>query len=136
MLVVIWWIVFNKKVSNISQFKEIFLYGSIGIIPLAMGAVNIVVPFIKGQLKIAKPLSDMVVSSIELPNYSKDLGIRENIRNDLLEVWLKKNKKTKKYKKRLVIFVDELDRCSDKGITELFEALQLFLSVEQIGIVL
>ncbi|GCD11313.1 KAP family P-loop NTPase fold protein [Clostridium tagluense] len=138
-LVVTWWIFFNKKVSDISQFKKILFYGFVGIIPLTMGAVNIVIPFIKGQLKIVKPLSDMVVSNIELPDYSKNLGIRENIKNDLtdlLEVWLKKDKKTKKYEKRLVIFVDELDRCSEKGITELFEALQLFLSVKQISIVI
>lgn len=138
-LVVIWWIVFNKKVNDILQFKKAVLYGIIGIIPLAMGAVNIVIPVIKSQLKVAKPLSDMVVSNIELPDYSKDLGIRENIKNDLtdlLEVWLKKDKKTKGYERRLVIFIDELDRCSDKGITELFEALQLFLTVEQVGIVI
>lgn len=138
-LVIVWWIIFNKKVNDITQLKNLFLYASIGILPLAMGVVNIVVPFLKSQLKIAKPLSDMVVSNIGLPDYSKDLGIRENIKNDLtdlLEVWLKKDKKTKRYEKRLVIFIDELDRCSDNGITELFEALQLFLSVDQIGIVI
>ncbi len=54
----------------------------------------------------------------------------------VIEGWFKKDKKTKKYEKGIVIFIDELDRCSDKGITKPFEVLQLFLSLEQIVIVL
>lgn len=138
-LIVIWWCIFNYQVVDLSKTKEVFLYGSLGIFPLIMGFVNIIIPFIKSQITIAKPLSDTVVTNMELPNYSKDLGAKESIKEDLmdlLDVWLKKQKNTDSYKERLVIFIDELDRCSEEGIVELLEALQLFLSVEQIVIVI
>ena len=138
-LIIVWGVIFNKKIGTIQEFKKIFLYSYIGIIPLAMGVVNIIVPFIKSQMKIAKPLSDMVETNINLPSYTKDLGIRENIKEDLtdlLEVWLKKDKENEEYNERLIIFVDELDRASEQGILELLEALQLFLSMKQIVIII
>jgi hypothetical protein len=138
-LIISWGFMFNKNIGSIQEFKKILLYGSIGIIPLVMGVINIIIPFIKSQIKIAKPLADMVETNINLPSYTKDLGIRENIKEDLedlLEVWLKKDKTNKKYKERLIVFVDELDRASEKGILELLEALQLFLSMKQIVIII
>lgn len=138
-LIVFWGFMFNKNITGIQEFKKILLYGSIGIIPLVMGVINIIIPLIKNQIKIAKPLADLVETNINLPSYRKDLGIRENIKEDLedlLEVWLKRDKNNKKYKERLIIFIDELDRASEQGILELLEALQLFLSMKQIVIVI
>ncbi|NFE82323.1 hypothetical protein FC820_07215 [Clostridium sporogenes] len=137
--IVIWWCAFNYSISNLSQFNKFFLYGSLGIFPLIMGIINIIIPFIKSQIKMAKPLYYTIVTNMELPDYSKDLGTKENIKEDLkdlLDVWLKKEKNTDNYEERLVIFVDELDRCSDTGIIELLEALQLFLSIKEIVIVI
>ncbi|MCC5909728.1 MAG: hypothetical protein JJT76_04755 [Clostridiaceae bacterium] len=139
LIICVWWVIVNKKTSNLSQLNKILFYSSISIVPVVMGIINIVIPFIKNQMKTAMPLSDMVINKIELPDYSKDLGYRESIKEDfkdLLEVWLKKQKKSDLYDERLVIFVDELDRCSEQSIVELLESLQLFLSVKHVVIVL
>lgn len=133
-LVVIVWGILIKTLD----IKGLGSYIYTGIIPLLMLISSTIIPLIKTIQKLSKPLSDQVVVNLELPNYKKELGLRENIKEDLkdlLDVWLKKTK-DKKYKERLVIFVDELDRCSDKGITEFFEAMQLFLPVEHIVIIL
>ncbi|MEG0774362.1 P-loop NTPase fold protein [Clostridium sp.] len=138
-LIIVWGFIFNKNIVSMQEFKKVFVYSYIGIIPLAMGVINIIVPFIKSQIKIAKPLAEMVETNINLPSYTKDLGIRENIKEDLtdlLEVWLKKSKDSKGYNERLVIFVDELDRASEQGILELLDSLQIFLSMKQIVIVI
>ncbi|UOK62195.1 KAP family NTPase [Paenibacillus sp. OVF10] len=63
-----------------------------------------------------------------MPKYKLKLGVREEVKeslNDLLKVWLKEDEK-------IVILVDELDRCSEKTIVEFFSALQLFISVKGI----
>ncbi|HYF81735.1 MAG TPA: P-loop NTPase fold protein [Clostridia bacterium] len=153
----IWGYYFYKDANNLSELKKMIVYSSLGIIPLIMSITNVIIPFIKNQIKFIKPLSDRVVANVDLPSYDNELGIRENIKEDLkdlLHVWLKNNKQgnvkiaehTKKLLKpslkmnqrreRIVLFVDELDRCSEKGIIEFLDALQLFLGVEDLVIIL
>lgn len=132
LLVVGWWFIINNKAINFKNINSIVLVSSLGAIPIIMSIVNVIVPFIKNQISITKPLSDLVVSNIELPNYTKQLGHKETIKedlNDLLDVWL--HSKEAERKDTLVICIDELDRCSEEGILELLEALQLFLSIKQ-----
>ena len=76
---------------------------------------NIGLPFIKGQLEFIKPLSDQVLSIIETPDYSEELGSRENVKNsfsDLIKIWINKDKE------RILLFIDEQDRCSDKTVVD------------------
>lgn len=120
------------KSIEASKLKEAIISSTLGIVPLILTITNIVIPAIKGQLKLAKPIANYVTSNMIYPSYDDELGNKENLKedlNDLLAVWLVKNE-------RIVIFVDEIDRCSDKGIIELLESLQLFLKVKDIVIVM
>lgn len=70
---------------------------------------------------------------MEFPNFKQDLGLRENVRENLenlLDAWI--NNKNEK----IIIMVDELDRCTDKAVYEFFNALQLFLSIKGVIVIL
>ncbi|MFA9559292.1 P-loop NTPase fold protein [Evansella sp. AB-rgal1] len=127
------WLWFISKPENTFIDIRENIITMVGIIPLILFITNIFIPFIKQQLEFLKPLSSRVFSLMKTPDYKKELGARENIKsnlNDLLNVW------TRGKNERIVIFIDELDRCSEKTISEFFNALQLLLSVKGITVVL
>ena len=71
----------------------------------------------KKLLSASIPLSKKVIDTLKMPSYVEQLGTRERVSDDLkilLKAWLPKNNQ------KIVIFVDELDRCSEKGISEFF----------------
>lgn len=135
-------LIISKNINILTDIRKLFIFGTIGLIPAIMLLTNIVIPFLKKQLEFVQPLSDRLITNMELPNYREDLGIRENIKDNLqtlVNIWLKKVRSGEEdceHKERLVIMVDELDRCSEKVITEFFEALQLFLPIKSIVIIL
>lgn len=153
-LIFLWTLWIEKDSNNFSNLSTLLLYISSGLIPISLVLVNILIPFIKGQIKLAKPLSDKVIQNTSMPNYMKDLGEKEHFVEDLydlLNVWLKKSKIKEKrsnhkkriksdisydYKERMLLFIDDMDRCTEEGIIELLEALQLFLEVKPLVIVL
>lgn len=105
------------------------------IIAIIIMIAKLIIPVAKGLLQSALPLSDKIVNNISLPNYVDKLGQRENIKKDLsilTDAWLRRWKKANK---RLVLIIDELDRCSEKGIVEFFQSMQLFLKVPQVVII-
>lgn len=127
-----WIMYFGSTDTPISEIKNNVL-GIVGIVPLIMFITNLLIPFIKQQLAFIQPLSSRVLSVLKFPDYKQELGSRENIKStlkDLLKVWIEgKNE-------RIILFIDELDRCSEKVISEFFNALQLLLSVKGITVVL
>lgn len=127
------WLYFTGVNSiSLNDLRSSFI-GIIGIVPFIMFITNILIPFIKQQIIFIQPLSNRIISNIELPNYKQNLGFRENIKdslNDLLKAWINKEDQ------KIVIIVDELDRCSCRTISEFFNALQLLLSTEGIIIIL
>jgi hypothetical protein len=67
---------------------------------------------------------------LDVPNYSKRLTTEQQVEQDLKRLLgIIKNNSGKK-ESRLVIFIDDLDRCSPNHITEVLEALNLFISSE------
>jgi hypothetical protein len=124
--------ILGTNIKSIDKIKSTVL-SIAGIIPFILFVTNVLIPFIKEQLKFIQPLSNRIISNIELPDYKKDLGSRENIReslDSLLKAWISESDE------KIVIMVDELDRCTDKAIFEFFNALQLFLSVRGIVVIL
>ena len=66
------------------------------------------------------------------PDYQENLGFRHEIETTfrtLREAWLKPDE-------RLLIVIDDLDRCSEKSILQIIEALQLFLCVNEVIVLL
>ena len=92
----------------------------------------IAVPWMKKLLSASIPLSKKVIDTLKMPSYVEQLGTRERVSDYLkilLKAWLPKNNQ------KIVIFVDELDRCSEKGISEFFQAIQLFTEIQKINFV-
>lgn len=107
----------------------------ITIMAIIILITKVLLPTVKALLQSAVPLSEKIVNNISLPNYVDKLGERENIKKDLsilVEAWLNRRKNSNK---RIVLIIDELDRCSEKGIIEFFQSMQLFLKVPQIIII-
>ena len=91
--------------------------------------VLILLPVFKSSLNLMVPISDKVSNAFKLPNYIEVLGTREKIVSDtrvLLKSWLRKPEE------RIIVFVDDCDRCSIEGVMELFEAMHLFLDLERV----
>lgn len=132
-------IIYQRGVLEV--IKNNIVIKSLGILSILLVCTNILIPLIKKQLEFIKPLSEKVDKIFNLIDYTKYLGTRGTIKEDfkdIIDIWLKKEKKNDKdiYKDKIVILVDELDRCSEKTITEFFNALQLILPIEGIIVVL
>jgi hypothetical protein len=129
-LFISWLILYTKDKSIIEVIKDNTLYTNIlGMISTVAVAINIVLPALKKIMIFSKPMSDKVISQLKFPDYKDLLGTREKVKeslNFLIQAW------TQNRGDKIVVLVDELDRCSEKTIVEFFDALQLFLPVESI----
>lgn len=105
------------------------------IVAIIILVTKIIVPTVIELLQSAVPLSEKIINNISLPNYVDKLGDRENIKKDLsilVDAWLHRLRNDNE---RIVLIIDELNRCSEKGIIEFFQSMQLFLKVPQVIIV-
>ena len=96
---------------------------------LLLLTTQIIIPWIQKSISASIPLSQKILSKFSLPSYIETLGTREQISNELnilFEAWIPKSNQ------KIVIFVDELDRCSNKGISEFFQSIQLFVPTKKL----
>ncbi|UZP02135.1 hypothetical protein JW813_10410 [Clostridium botulinum] len=131
--------IYQRGILNV--IKSNIAISSLGILSMFLVFTNILVPLIRKQLEFIKPLSEKVDKFFDSIDYAKYLGARETIKadfRDVIDIWLKKEKRNNKniFKNKIVVLVDELDRCSEKTITEFFNALQLILPIEGLVVVL
>ncbi|MFB8590209.1 P-loop NTPase fold protein [Enterococcus casseliflavus] len=77
-------------------------------------------------LSIIDDDKELLKENFKYPNYKKLLGTREKVRSDLkiYRDLMKKNKDSK-----LIIMVDELDRCSETTILSFFSSIEAFLNI-------
>lgn len=115
---------FSKKEIE----KQIFGYGC-SMIGILLLITQIIIPWGRKLLSISIPLSEKIIGRFKFPSYIDVLGTREEVASELdilFKAWCpNKNQK-------VVIFVDELDRCSEKGIREFFQAIQLFYNTKKV----
>lgn len=103
-------------------------FSILGIISTLTAIKSVVFPSIKKVYNLFKPINKFEWQDIVFPDYTKQLGTRESVKdslNRLLSIWLRKEEK-------VVLIIDELDRCSNKTIVEFFKALQLFIKFDSI----
>lgn len=74
-----------------------------------------------------EPANAMFKDYIEIPDYTKEVGFVHHVDDDLRRIL--KVIETK-YNKPIIIFIDDLDRCSPRKIADVVEALNRFLSAE------
>ncbi len=77
-------------------------------------------------LKVAEPISTRVLSYVRLPNYRDQMGFQHRVRDDLQFVYqfVKKRRRDA----RVVVYIDDLDRCSENKIMETLQAINLILA--------
>ena len=103
------------------------------------GALGLFV-YILYQLKTVStlPLAQEFKSYLRLPSYQKYLGtipeMRRNIRI-LCELCLGQNNKGDNHR-RLLYFIDDLDRCGVEGIVKTLEAVRLVLDIPNVNVVI
>ncbi|MGG3801235.1 KAP family P-loop NTPase fold protein [Metabacillus fastidiosus] len=125
-----WILIYIKDKSIVEVIRDNPLFANLlGIVSTVTVATNIVLPIFKKIKFLTKPMSDKIISQLKYPDYKELLGTREKVKESLdvlVEAWIRKRGD------KIVVMVDELDRCSERTIIEFFEALQLFLPVESI----
>ena len=111
----------NSLISKFSGF-------GLSVVGVLLLFSRIIYPFGKKLLETSIPLSKKVNNTFKLPSYVENLGTRERVKEELdilFDAWIpRKNQK-------VVIFVDELDRCSEKGIVQFFQSIQLFFETKK-----
>ncbi len=103
------------------------------------GAMGLFI-YIMYQLKNIStlPLAQEFKSYLRLPSYQKHLGtipeMRRNIRT-LCDICLGKTGSDKNHR-RLLFFIDDLDRCGVEGIVKTLEAVRLVLDIPNVNVVI
>jgi hypothetical protein len=94
---------------------------------LPLGSLVFLVWFATKQiLSVVQPLSQRVLSYIQLPTYREQMGYQHRVMEDLRFVYscLKRHEG---HESRVVVFIDDLDRCSEEKIIEVLQAITLIL---------
>jgi len=117
--------VISKELFSIKNILGYFTGATVGLSAGIIAISKIVMPFFQSAISSSIPLSDKIIDKLKLPSYVDVLGKRAEISADLdilFDAWLKNEND------KVVIFVDELDRCTEKGIVEFFQSIQLLIS--------
>jgi hypothetical protein len=94
---------------------------------LPLGSLVFLIWFASKQiLSVVQPLSQRVVSYIRLPTYRERMGYQHRVMEDLSFVYscLKRHEGRES---KVVVFIDDLDRCSEEKIMEVLQAIILIL---------
>lgn len=129
-LILLFLIVWGTKLSfSLDLLIGKFAGYGFSLVGVLLLVTQLIIPWGKRFLAAAIPLSKKVISGIQLPSYLEVLGTRESVSKELevlFKAWIPKDNQ------KIVIFVDELDRSSEKGISEFFQAIQLFYNTKKI----
>jgi hypothetical protein len=125
---------FVAGLFSISYFRHLVLPDNIdspvgGLLKFLLPAGSILLTiwfFSSHLLKIAKPMSERVLSYVTLPNYRDQMGFQHRVRSDLRFVHDFLTKRRKECK--VVVYIDDLDRCSEDKIMEILQAINLILA--------
>lgn len=103
-----------------------------GISGIVILISKVIMPMFNGLVSSSISLTNKIIGAMKLPDYVESLGTRAKIEKDiglLLDAWIPhKNQK-------IIIFVDELDRCTEKGVAEFFQSIHLLLHIEKLHFV-
>jgi hypothetical protein len=94
---------------------------------LPLGSLVFLVWFASKQiLSVVQPLSQRVLSYIQLPTYREQMGYQHRVMEDLRFVYSCLIRYESRESK-VVVFIDDLDRCSEDKIIEVLQAIILIL---------
>lgn len=100
---------------------------SLASIPILLGGYQSINQYLKSKSEIEnEPASISIGEYIKVPDYSEKLGFIHHAEEDIKTVYDTFNQSGED--KTLVIFIDDLDRCSPTKIAAVFEGINLFLA--------
>ena len=113
--------------------------GMIAVVPASVSAIVGAVIAAMSAYQLARvkterePAKFNLSDYVELPDYSEKLGFIHHVAADLRRVFellpsVNRNGETRRVP--LVIFIDDLDRCTPSKVAEVFEAINLFIAGE------
>ena len=82
------------------------------------------------------PLATKLQTYLKLPDYGKHLGMVPVLRKHIKTLCELRGVKEEKAKARLVVFVDDLDRCNQECITQTLDAVRLVMEIPNVIVVL
>ena len=121
--------------SSSTTYANWLPIGQIGIIAsiLVGGAVS-GLQYRNTENKIKdEPAASILDEFVVIPDYSSSLGSIHHVHEDLqrvFEIIQEKMQKKSDVDNPLVIFIDDLDRCSPGKVAEVIEAINMFISAE------
>lgn len=94
---------------------------------LPFGSLAFLIWFASKQiLSVVQPMSQRVLSYIQLPTYREQMGYQHRVMEDLRFVSSCLTRHQDRESK-VVVFIDDLDRCSEEKIMEVLQAITLIL---------
>jgi hypothetical protein len=114
------------------------IFGQLGkpLITVVFGAgvasVASVVAAVANRL-YRNPVAAQLLTRFHLPDYGKQLGPLPAMRDDLEKLWQVRQSTGIE---RLVVFVDDLDRCSADAITATLDAVRLVMDLDRVIVIL
>ena len=116
---------FKEALNNAEASDLVFRALLASLLPL--GSLVFLIWFASKQiLSVVQPLSQRVLSYIQLPTYREQMGYQHRVMEDLRFVssCLKRHQGRES---KVVVFIDDLDRCSEEKIMEVLQAITLIL---------
>lgn len=78
------------------------------------------------------PLAEKLSTYLQLPNYGKHLGLVPVIKSEIKSLCAARLGENK----RLLVVVDDLDRCKPAYITETLDAIRLVMNLDQVAVII
>jgi len=104
-----------------------------GVLP--GGALVVASLLLIGRVRrVLQPVSERVLSYMRRPDYRDQMGYQHRVLDDLSFVYGRL--RHSRPHSRVVVFIDDLDRCSDDKIMEILQAINLILGESEFFVVL
>lgn len=90
----------------------------------------------QGKMLWDHPLATELATFFKLPSYREELGQIPAIRSQLETLCQTRLRKKGEKRKRLVVFVDDLDRCQTETIAKTFDAIRLIAHIQDVVVII
>jgi hypothetical protein len=76
--------------------------------------------------RVVRPVSERLLDYVRQPNYLQHMGYQHQVLRDIRFLMSRLGPET--HRPRVVVFIDDLDRCSDEKVLETLQAINLLLT--------
>jgi len=115
-----------------TTLKQFDLIGGTGI--TAIGAYVLLQAWRTGKRLLEHPLASQLKTYLQLPSYGEHLGEVPAIKQEIASLCRERLQDIPNG--RLLVVVDDLDRCHPSAITEVFDAVRLVMNLPNVAVVI